>query len=131
MRTIKFRAWDGNEMQYDVLAGHPNNVCDYDKEDVWFWHEPPKAIMQFTGLHDKNGREIWEGDIVKNFSENSFLSGSHQPLCDYIGEIVWRDQSFQIKCLRGYKWAGGTFSPLISGIDSQVLGNVYESPEIM
>jgi len=55
MREIKFRAWDKNrkEMCPDCInsMGNPN------------WRAG-KIFMQFTGLHDKNGKEIYEGDVV-------------------------------------------------------------------
>ena len=108
-REIKFRAWDGKEMLYDVLAGASSqNVCDFDDDDVWWWHEPPEAIMQFTGLKDKNGKEIYEGDIVKRLPESKYP----------------------------FSWAIGWSNSDPVGFDLckeaeyEIIGNIYENPEL-
>ena len=67
-REIKFRAWDGKEMI--------NPYCEL-KENNHFWGEDlvntpfnsPVAVMQYTGLKDKNGKEIYEGDILRHTIE--------------------------------------------------------------
>ena len=63
MREIKFRAWDKELKRYsDTATDYPiadiNYMTDYDWE-------------QFTGLHDKNGKEIYDGDVVKLSDEYS------------------------------------------------------------
>ena len=63
MRTIKFRAWNPelNKMSKPFSFGQILNFWDTNFKSL----EPNKEIvMQFTGLHDKNGKEIYEGDIV-------------------------------------------------------------------
>ena len=63
MRIIKFRAWnpDFNKMSKPFTFGQILNFWDKNFKSL----EPDKEIvMQFTGLHDKNGKEIYEGDIV-------------------------------------------------------------------
>ena len=58
MRKIKFRAWDKKHMAYQ---GTP----DLETLHSFMFHYGDKILMQYTGLTDKNGVEIFEGDIVK------------------------------------------------------------------
>lgn len=115
MRPIKFRAWDG-KMVYGVLAGGNTecpNVCDYDMDSVWWWHEPPEAIMQFTGLCDRNGKEVWEGDVVR-YTNNDGIKR--------VGFVEWFEEEacFYLNSL-----------PLWEQTEKEVIGNIYQNPELL
>ena len=61
MRVIKFRVWDGENMiSPDTIDRH--GVARWITDSI---PNMSKKLMQFTGLHDKNGKEIYEGDIIQ------------------------------------------------------------------
>lgn len=115
-REIKFRVWD-NAMIYDnFLSLHAN----------------PAFVMQYTGLQDKNGKEIYEGDIIYSELNCLWLCGVK---CDYLGLVEFGDYSqdgtdshtgFYIKLL--YKDVG-----ISEGYIEyyEVIGNIYENPELL
>jgi uncharacterized phage protein (TIGR01671 family) len=118
MRTIKFRAWD-DELKCFLWFDKPTQLT--------FWKGIAKydlPIMQFTGLCDKGGNEIYEGDIVK----------CH----DYYGwrnSVVEFNEKYAIfsassKHIHGMGRDSG--KPLfISPRTTTVIGNIYENPELL
>ena len=118
MREIKFRAWDKQEkkMVYDVertYDGYPvNGVSSFgailDCPNFF-------DVMQFTGLKDKNGKEIYEGDILLLPSGKS-------------GKVFWE------KFMAGFAVSLSRFFPELidadTANDSEIVGNIYENKEL-
>lgn len=133
-RELKFRAWNGIEMVYDVMVGkfgtfyvNPSNN-GIDERDAAcltpFNTKYPEGtpVMQFTGLIDKERKEIYEGDILEFFEK---------PVATVVFESVggW-----------SYQWIDETYKrvrhqnpePFFSNIELfKVIGNIYATPELL
>lgn len=137
MREIKFRAWDKQEnVMRSVLnlfanqhvyvdcqcAGKEKLKYHSDKTRHNFSHHiSPKnyELMQYTGLLDKNGKEIYEGDIMRYRNENSGRVGEPTP-------IVWRDGRFWFDDGKTNCFGRPSFSK-----NFEVIGDIYTTPELL
>ena len=126
MRTIKFRAWDKDIKEWipnDKWLIHPNGEF----ESLLIYGD--LEVMQFTGLLDKNGKEIYESDIVKwtiDPKAQVTIIGDKQK---YRGtdEVSWNYEMCGFVLLD--KEYGGWDS--LEGSIMEVLGNVWENPELI
>ncbi len=112
MREIKFRAWEKSDhiMHYDILDNYNLDVLL--KSDNW-------SIMQYTGLKDKNGKEIYEGDIVNliplgYMNDGAIVMWSEQEGC-WIYQRIYNETD-----IYAYKWG-----------EVEVIGNICENPELL
>lgn len=113
MREIKFRAWLVNSermlenVSYPLEDSPAHEVCEY---------------MQYTGLKDKNGKEIYEGDLLawENDGERDLY------------KVIYEAPSFKYTHLENPEFIGATkaFDELES-LDFEVIGNIYENKELL
>lgn len=118
-RTIKFRGKriDNKKWVYGFLADK-DYINDIDSIDLSSIEVDIDTVGQFTGLFDKNGKEIYEGDIIKGFDITIEVWYSEDRAC-FIAEMK-EPQNDMVDILGGY--------------DTQrmeIIGNIYDNPDLI
>jgi len=141
VRDIKFRAWDDSKrMMCRVLMVWPG---DGDNYGLQFYDglggitlsttaaKEGVALMQYTGLKDKNGREIYESDIVRFVENDGEVS---------VGEVRMGKKNAAWSFYLPHVATGVTIPmlnyihgmlSLVSEYDFEVIGNIHENPELL
>lgn len=145
MREIKFRAWHKKEKKMYRVFGlflEKKEISIPDWDLITFPSFKEVELMQFIGLHDKNGKEIYSGDIVKGYFEKK--DGRKLRM---IGEVCWDFIGFSFKVVQGDKKRKGMinyfnfiesdYTKKANDLDSpffedyKVIGNKFENPELL
>ena len=138
MRTIRFRGKrvdNGEWIEGDLMQKyiHHQGCLTIVRDGCIYYKVIPETLGQFTGLHDKNGKEIFEGDIVK-WDDNS--NGKYWRIC----AISWEKSHYK---LNGYTFDSKTpevkrpvdfkFGQFIYEYDGvlKVIGNIIDNPELL
>jgi hypothetical protein len=117
MRDIRFRAWDRerNQMHYQYLRFVPDSeyaVIDDNGSERFL-----TDVQQFTGLKDKNGKDIFEGDIL----------GADSTPNQY--EVYWNDHQAAWNVKGGAGFLPAWINSFTLGLE--VIGNIYSNPELL
>ncbi len=134
MRKLKFRVYNGIEMVYDIVVGkfgafyvnpgdkgnglNPNDSACLTNFNTKYSDDT--SIMQFIGISDKNGKEIYEGDIIKYNDINYSIDFCNCYSCG------------KYELIRDKKENGSHLSSECENWhQTEVIGNIYENPELL
>ncbi len=136
MRQIKFRAIVSvntdkpKEMRYYDLS----RIDDLNRLAAEDWDI--NQLMQFTGLHDKNGKEIYESDILSKY-ETDYEHEDYQAFVDSGFDGIEPQKKVVDVCVLNFRYwlknelFGYEGEDLQSPDDWEVIGNIYENPELL
>jgi len=136
-REIKFRAWDKTSNCMDTefsihadgclyqSARHRWDISDIAIETAY----EDLEVMQFTGLQDKNGKEIYEGDIIL-YNRGYVDDSRHDFMQGHNYEIIFKDGKFmpyndKLRYQLGFDGMNGKCK------NYEVIGNIYQNPEFL
>ena len=127
MREIKFRVWDKKENEmYDwdkIIHFDQETMCmmtilsEAPNDNDWVW-------SQFTGLNDKNNKEIYEGDILKITCKFELRKGIEVDVVD------WADNCYGFGC-SDWNLFELANNQKKGKQEFEVIGNIYENPELL
>lgn len=123
MREILFRGKFGNEWKYGFLSIEPKGLVikePYKNESSNVWHIDADTVGQYTGLTDKNGTKIFEGDIIDFLYRSGY---------DDYGIVQYDADETEF---------GFVYNSIYEGLgrhyqskDIEVIGNIYDNPELL
>ena len=144
MRGIKFRAWDKKkktmmpiieiDWEYKEVKFREWESKDCENETVSDWARlEDTELMEFTGCKDKNGKEIYEGDMLRYRYSSTDFKGAVE-FHDKILKIGWEgdEERFVGFILRGIDKDGRVwFIAMPNTEDIEIIGNIYENPKLL
>lgn len=112
MREIKFRVWYEGKMHYNAICGNGQALFILDGTGEYKWISIAECkVMQFTGRHDKNGKEVYEDDFLIHPNTGVFVI-----LYDEFGFNMFSNGFKQATC---------------NTLHMELIGNIDENPELI
>jgi uncharacterized phage protein (TIGR01671 family) len=116
MREIKFRLWN----DYDKKMLNWSYLLERNLANIFTLPSYKKWLMQYTGLKDKNGTEIYEGDVVELKAENG--------CCNMLGKIIYDNYDLAFELIDE---EGNQEALWYAEQELEVIGNIYKNPELL
>jgi hypothetical protein len=112
MREIKFRAWYIPQKQMQEWVG-PDGLNGAKRYFTQMVDDPEIVLLQFTGLKDKNGKEIYEGDVIRSTWNHGIF------------KVEWDSHNGEWILCSDCSTTEGKYA------GTEVIGNIYENPELL
>lgn len=117
MKEFKFRAWDRKNKSWIYSDHNTENGI------AWFWdmvHKYQCHVMQFTGILDRHGKEIYDGDCI-----GGIYTGLHVGWCDKCGSFQLFGCPYCFCCEGDLQWL-----EFVNDEEKEIIGNIYANIEL-